>query len=139
MGEALRIQINRRCQQNRHPRLCLVNPGDLSGLQIWDALPEERLRDLRTVVAGRAGTSERTSEGTGFAEQLPSLRRRLAMISVGSCSWCGGHSCLSEPAKGEVSGRVDELSMAANNIVADPSMNVGDGTPDRMRQREAIA
>ena len=29
--------------------------------------------------------------------------------------------------------------MAAHNIVADPSINVGDGTPDRMSQREAIA
>ena len=41
--------------------------------------------------------------------------------------------------KGYVSGRVDELSMAANNIVADASINVGDGTPDRTSQREAIA
>ena len=41
--------------------------------------------------------------------------------------------------KGYVSGRVDELSMAANNIVADPAINVGDGTPDRMSRQEAIA
>lgn len=40
--------------------------------------------------------------------------------------------------KGDVFGRVDELSMAAHNIVADPSINVGDSTPDRMTQRETI-
>ena len=39
----------------------------------------------------------------------------------------------------DVFGRVDELSMAAHNIVAEPSINVSDGTPDRMSQREAIA
>jgi len=30
-------------------------------------------------------------------------------------------------------GRVDELSSAANSIVADPPINADDGTPDRTR------
>jgi hypothetical protein len=30
-------------------------------------------------------------------------------------------------------GHVDELSSAAHDVVADPPINVGDGTPDRTR------
>jgi hypothetical protein len=32
-----------------------------------------------------------------------------------------------------LTGRVDELSTAARNIVADPAVNAGDGTPGRTR------
>ena len=35
-------------------------------------------------------------------------------------------------------GRVDELSSAAHNVVADPPVNAGDGTPDRMSRERAI-
>jgi hypothetical protein len=38
-----------------------------------------------------------------------------------------------------LSGRVDELSTAANNIVADPSVNAGDGTPGPTSRATAIA
>lgn len=41
--------------------------------------------------------------------------------------------------KGYAPGRVDELSAAANNIVADPPINAGDGTPDRLGREKAIA
>ena len=36
-------------------------------------------------------------------------------------------------------GRVDELSSAASNIVADPPVNAGDGTPGRPDFQKAIA
>ena len=41
--------------------------------------------------------------------------------------------------RGYVSGRVDELSIAADNIVADPLINSGDGTPSRMSREDVIA
>ena len=34
-------------------------------------------------------------------------------------------------------GRVDELSMAAENVIADPPLNAGDGTPDRSADERA--
>ncbi len=36
-------------------------------------------------------------------------------------------------------GRVDELSSAANNLVGDPPVNAGDGTPGRTSFDKAIA
>jgi hypothetical protein len=36
-------------------------------------------------------------------------------------------------------GRVDELSSAAHNVVADPPVNAGDGTPNRTNREKAVA
>lgn len=50
----------------------------------------------------------------------------VGSLATAACMRRSGHA-----AGSSATGRVDELSAAAGNIVADPAVNAGDGTPER--------
>ena len=63
--------------------------------------------------------------------------RFLLGVLVGSVATAAYFSKNTSKSRMTPSGRVDELSSAAANVVADPSFNAGDSTPSRGDLAEA--
>lgn len=65
-----------------------------------------------------------------FDREKPMFRFLLGVVvgATAATMWIGPGAGLRQ---GRPAGRVDELSSAADNVVADPPLNAGDGTPNR--------
>lgn len=74
-----------------------------------------------------------------IAPEKKMLRFLLGMLvgAAAAATWLTRPSAARPPAY--AGGRVDELSSAAGNVIADPPLNAGDGTPERPAGAEHAA